>query len=120
MWSLESKADFSKTNQFWGFDSLFLLKHFSIHFWNYLLKLFLLSSENQYHQRIFGGGDADAPLPQGFIRPPTEPKGPAFVLFWVIHFWLTDPKVFLKALKALILREEGAKKDAVFRFKKSD
>ena len=31
------------------------------------------------------------------IRPPAEPKGPPFILFWDIHFWLIDLKIFLKA-----------------------
>ena len=35
--------------------------------------------------------------PPSKIRPPADPKGPPFVLFWDIHFWLTDPKTFLKA-----------------------
>ena len=28
---------------------------------------------------------------------PCWPKGSHFVLFWDIHFWLTDHKIFLKA-----------------------
>ena len=35
------------------------------------------------------------PLPSE-IRPPVDPKGPPFVLFWDIHFWLTYPQIFLK------------------------
>ena len=42
-----------------------------------------------------GGGGADAP-PSG-IRPPADPKGPPFDTFSEIHFWPTDPKIFLKA-----------------------
>ena len=42
-----------------------------------------------------GGGGADAP-PSG-IRPPADPKGPPFDTFSEIHFWRTDPKIFLKA-----------------------
>ena len=42
-----------------------------------------------------GGGGADA-YSSG-IRPPADPKGPAFALFWDIQFWLTDPKKFLRA-----------------------
>ena len=41
------------------------------------------------------GGPADAP-PSG-IRPPADPKGPPFDTFSEIHFWPTDPKIFLKA-----------------------
>ena len=43
---------------------------------------------------------ADA-VPSG-IRPPADQKGPLFKLFWDIHFWLTDPKIFLKAPLASI------------------
>ena len=43
-----------------------------------------------------GGGGADAPSPSG-IRPPADPKGPPFDTFSEIHFWQTDPKIFLKA-----------------------
>ena len=43
----------------------------------------------------FRGGGADAP-PSG-IRPPADPKGPPFDTFSEIHFWPTDPKIFLKA-----------------------
>ena len=42
-----------------------------------------------------GGGGASAP-PLG-IWLPADPKGPPFVLFWDIHLWLTEPKIFLKA-----------------------
>ena len=48
-----------------------------------------------------GKGDDDAFSPQGF-DPPADPKSPPFVLFWDIHFWLTDPKIFLKAPLATI------------------
>ena len=49
-------------------------------------------------------GDADKPppLPPSGIRPPADPKGPPFELFWDIHFWQTDPKIFLKAPSAPI------------------
>ena len=47
-----------------------------------------------------GGGGADA-LPSG-IRPPADPKGPPFDTFSEIHFWPTDPKIFLKAPSAPI------------------
>ena len=42
------------------------------------------------------GGLADAPPPSG-IRPPADQKGPPFDTFSEIHFWPTDPKIFLKA-----------------------
>ena len=48
------------------------------------------------------GGGADAPPPLG-IRPPADPKGPPpFDTFSEIHFWPTDPKIFLKASSAPI------------------
>ena len=34
------------------------------------------------------------------IRPPADPKGPPFVLFWDIHFWLNDPKKFPRSSSA--------------------
>ena len=33
----------------------------------------------------------------GGIRPPADPKVPPFDTFSEIHFWPTDPKIFLKA-----------------------
>ena len=41
-------------------------------------------------------------LNQGRIRPPADPKGPPFDTFSEIHFWPTDPKIFLKAPSAPI------------------
>ena len=46
-------------------------------------------------------GGADAPPPSG-IRPSADPKGPPFDTFSEIHFWPTDPKIFLKAPSAPI------------------
>ena len=46
-------------------------------------------------------GGADAPPPSG-IRPPADPKGTPFDTFSEIHFWRTDPKIFLKAPSAPI------------------
>ena len=34
------------------------------------------------------------PPPPSGIRPPADPKGTPFVLFWDIHFWMTDLKLF--------------------------
>ena len=48
----------------------------------------------------WGARNADALL--STIRPPADPKGPPFVLFWDIHCRLTDPKPFLKATLAPI------------------
>ena len=46
-----------------------------------------------------GGGGADA---SSGIRPPADPKGTPFDTFSEIHFWRTDPKIFLKAPSAPI------------------
>ena len=43
-----------------------------------------------------GGGGEWTP-PSSAIRPPADPKIPPFDTFSEIHFWPTDPKVFLKA-----------------------
>ena len=43
-----------------------------------------------------GGGGGRTPPPSG-IWPPADPKGPPFDTFSEIHFWPTDPKIFLKA-----------------------
>ena len=48
-----------------------------------------------------GGGEADAP--SSGIRPPADPKGLPFDTFQEIHFWPTDPKIFLRAPSAPIL-----------------
>ena len=47
-----------------------------------------------------GGGLADA-FSSG-IQPPANPKGPPFDTFSEIHFWPTDPWIFLKAPSAPI------------------
>ena len=46
----------------------------------------------------FRGGDA----PPSGIRPPADPKGPLYDTFSEIHFWPTDPKIFLRAPSAPI------------------
>ena len=43
-----------------------------------------------------GGGGGGRSLPSG-IPPPADPKGPPFDTFSEIHFWPTDPKIFVKA-----------------------
>ena len=70
----------------------------------------------------FRGGfreGADAPPPPSGIRPPADPKGPPFDTFSEIHFWPTDPKIFLKAPSAPIYtnfeRERAPKKTQFFR-----
>ena len=47
------------------------------------------------------GGGGGRPFLSG-IRPPADPKGPPFDTFSEIHFWPTDPKIFLKAPMAPI------------------
>ena len=42
-----------------------------------------------------GGGGANAFSLRDST--PADPKGPPFVLFWDIHVWLTDLKIFLLA-----------------------
>ena len=44
-----------------------------------------------------GGRGGGRPPPPSGIRPPADPKGPPFDTFSEIHFWRTDPKIFLKA-----------------------
>ena len=64
-----------------------------------------------------GGGGVDAPPSSGF-RPPADPKGLPFDTFSEIHFWPTDPKIFLKAPLAPIYTnfegERAPKKNAFF------
>ena len=64
-----------------------------------------------------GGGVSGRPPPSG-IRPPADPKGPPFDTFSEIHFWRTDPKIFLKAPLAPIYTnfegERAPKKNAIF------
>ena len=43
-----------------------------------------------------GGRGVFGRTPSG-IRPPADPKGHPFDTFSEIHFWPTDPKIFLKA-----------------------
>ena len=59
-------------------------------------------SENALNCRAAPGADLGVgagggrPPPSG-IRSPADPKGPPFDTFSEIHFWPTDPKIFLKA-----------------------
>ena len=62
---------------------------------------------SRYHSRCGfrgGGGVASGrpPPPPSGIRHPANPKGPPFGTFYEIHFWPTDPKIFLKAPSAPI------------------
>ena len=59
-----------------------------------------------------GGGGADFPLPLRDSTP-CRPKGSPFDNFSEIHFWPTDPKIFLKASLAPIYTNfEGERKIA--------
>ena len=64
-----------------------------------------------------GGYVADTPTPQGFDPLPTQ-RVPPFDTFSEIHFWPTDPKIFLKAPLAPIHTnfkgERAPKKNAIF------
>ena len=64
-----------------------------------------------------GAGGVDAPPSSGF-RPPADPKGLPFDTFSEIHFWPTDPKIFLKAPLAPIYTnfegERAPKKKRIF------
>ena len=63
------------------------------------------------------GGRGNGRPPSG-IRPPADPKSPPFDTFSEIHFWPTDPKIFLKAPWAPIYtnfeRERAPKKTRFF------
>ena len=65
-----------------------------------------------------GGGRGGADAPSSGIRPPADPKGPPFDTFSEIHFWPTDPKIFLKAPLAPMYTnfegERAPKKNAIF------
>ena len=67
-------------------------------------------------EQIFESG-ADLGGASG-IRPPADPKGPPFDTFSEIHFWPTDPKIFLKVPLAPIYtnfeRERAPKKRDFF------
>ena len=54
-----------------------------------------------------GGGGGGRTPPSSGIRPPADPKGPPFDTFSEIHFWPTDPKIFLKAPWAPIYTNFG-------------
>ena len=66
-----------------------------------------------------GGRGFLCPSPSG-IRPPADPKGPPFDTFSEIHFWLTDPKIFLKApLAPIYTNFEGERAPKKRNFSKS-
>ena len=68
--------------------------------------LFMLAKFTQYHWNSFfcfkmSGKNIDENLTifDALLRPPADPKGPPFDTFSEIHFWPTEPKIFLKAQK---------------------
>ena len=62
------------------------------------------------------GGGGGRFSPSG-IRPPADPKGPPFDTFSEIHFWPTDPKIFLKApLAPIYTNFEGERAPKKTRF----
>ena len=64
-----------------------------------------------------GGGAGVADAPSSGIRPPADPKGPPFDTFSEIHFWPTDPKIFLKApLAPIYTNFEGERAPKKTRF----
>ena len=57
------------------------------------------------------------PLPQGFDPLPTQRVPPPFDTFSEIHFWPTDPKIFLKApLAPIYTNFEGERASKKTRF----
>ena len=61
-----------------------------------------------------GGGGG---RPPSGIRPPADPKGLPFDTFSEIHFWPTDPKIFLKApLAPIYTNFEGERAPKKTRF----
>ena len=55
---------------------------------------------NKYSQKQLSAGPiwgGVVPPPPSGIRPHADLKGPPFILFRDIHFWLTDPKIFIRA-----------------------
>ena len=80
----------------------------------------VITNIRQLQGRIYGrrGGGGGGRPPSG-IRPPVDPKGPPPPdTFSEIHFWPTDPKIFLKAPLAPIYTnfegERAPKKNAIF------
>ena len=92
---------------------MFLFQHGETLLLSINLKSFLTCSNNGG----FGGGGGGRPPPPSGIRPPADPKGPPSDTFSEIHFWPTDPKIFLKAPWAPIytnFEEERAPKKKQF------
>ena len=83
-------------------------KNFEWASWNFerTFQRDLLQSKNNTLYRIRGGfrggGRGGRTPPPSGIRPPADPKGTPFDTFSEIHFWRTDPKIFLKAPSAPI------------------
>ena len=68
--------------------------------------------------RLLAGADLGGAGGGSGIRPPADPKGPPFDTFSEIHFWRTDPRIFLKAPLAPVYTnfegERAPKKNAIF------
>ena len=77
---------------------------------------FMMDTRGGFRGGGAGGGGRTPPL--SGIRPPADPKGPPFDTFSEIHFWPTDPKIFLKAPLAPIHTnfegERAPKKTRIF------
>ena len=76
----------------------------------------MIAKQNQIHRQSRAVSRGGRPLPSG-IRPPADPNGPPFGTFKEIHFWPTDPKIFLRAPLAPIYTNfegERAPKKRVF------
>ena len=59
-----------------------------------------LENDNSFPQAVdLGNEGTGRPFPSG-IRPYADPKGPPFCTILRYTFWLTEPKIFLKALLA--------------------
>ena len=64
-----------------------------------------------------GGGGGGGRFLYSGIRPPADPKGPPFDTFSEIHFWPTEPKIFLKAsLPPIYTNFEGERAPKKTRF----
>ena len=83
-----------------------------IHGWFHTISNLVIEDRGGF--RGGGGGGGRTPPPSG-IRPPADPKGPPFDTFSEIHFWRTDPKIFLKApIYTNFEGERAPKKNAIF------
>ena len=82
-----------------------LFLHIHTPCWKYMVKssqkFNIFADQNLRSVADLGGGVGGMTLFFSGIRStPSRPKGSPFVLFWDIHFWPTDLKIFLKARRA--------------------